>query len=191
VLKEFSQFPKYTWLVDAWLGTSSLCDILVSAAIVRSLWRSRTGISRTNDIIARLIIWTVNTGILTSVCAILDMVVFSAFPRTLLHLFFNILLGKLYANSVLATLNNRRSAEVDSSHSEAYSLSTVSGGRPHVAKQGDTRISGVHIMTQTIQDATANTQGQYSHSPELALSRVDNKILDWADLENPMETKYS
>lgn len=81
-LSEFTQFLKFTvrptfssfysigltpqqWTVDTWLGAAAVTDILVSAAIVRSLWRSRNGIQRTNNLIKRLIVWTVNTGITT------------------------------------------------------------------------------------------------------------------------------
>ncbi|KAF8517027.1 hypothetical protein BU17DRAFT_67145 [Hysterangium stoloniferum] len=180
----YAEFQKYTWVVDIWLGSAALCDILVSTAIVRSLWKSRTGITRTNDLITRLIIWTINTGILTSVWAILDMVMFSASPQTLIHLFFNVMLAKLYANSLLATLNNRRSAEDNSHISQGISLSTVSGGKPFVAKKGDNNMSGIHVMAHTVQDVTTDIRDQYSQNLDTAFSSVDDKRSDWGDCKD-------
>ncbi|KAF8525779.1 hypothetical protein BU17DRAFT_83261 [Hysterangium stoloniferum] len=191
VLKHFSEFQRYTWAVGVWLGAAALCDILVSAAIVRSLWRSRTGISRTNSLITRLILWTINTGIITSLWAILDIAAFSGAKDTLIHLFFNVMLAKLYANSLLATLNNRRTSEESSGTSQNISLSNVSSGRAFVARQGDSKLSGVHVMTHTVQDVSTNTQSQYSQNMEAALSSVDDKTSDWPDCKNTNGDKIS
>ncbi|KAF8580207.1 hypothetical protein K439DRAFT_318635 [Ramaria rubella] len=149
-LTEFAQFLKYIWAVDTWLGAAATCDILVSAAIVRSLWRSRTGIKRTNNLIMSLILWTVNTGVLTSVWAILDIALFTSSTNTLIHDFFNVMLAKLYANTLLATLNHRRPTYGDDQEdiqSRNISLTRVTNSRPF-PRDTDTKLSapGVHCI---------------------------------------------
>ncbi|KAF8525781.1 hypothetical protein BU17DRAFT_83269 [Hysterangium stoloniferum] len=180
-LTEYTQFLKYTWAVDTWLGSAALCDILVSAAIVRSLWRSRTGFPRTNNLIMKLILWTVNTGILTSLWAILDIALFSASQDTLIHDFFNVMLAKLYANTLLATLNNRRSSDDDQSNVQSIALSGVTGGRSYPPRQTDTQLTGVHVFTHTVQDTTSDTPRQASQDLRPTSSSLDDKRPNWTN----------
>ncbi|KAF8526920.1 hypothetical protein BU17DRAFT_61896 [Hysterangium stoloniferum] len=120
----------HKWVVDTWLGSAAICDIFVSAAIVRSLWRSRTGMRRTNNMINNLIVWTVNAGILTSTWAFLDIILFTSSRNTLIHDFFNVMLAKLYANSLFATLNHRHATSVlDESSAQSISLTALNLSR--------------------------------------------------------------
>ncbi|KAF8573798.1 hypothetical protein K439DRAFT_1665668 [Ramaria rubella] len=186
-LHEFVQFLKFTWTVDTWLGAAATCDILVSAAIVRSLWRSRTGIKRTNNLIMNLILWTVNTGVLTSVWAILDIALFTASKDTLIHDFFNVMLAKLYANTLLATLNHRRPTVRDDedSYQKNISLSHVSHSRPFGREtEIKTQLSGVHITTHTIQDATDEPPSptlKQRPEPQTWQPSAEGKTLRWVD----------
>ncbi|KAF8522627.1 hypothetical protein BU17DRAFT_64316 [Hysterangium stoloniferum] len=202
-LRDYSPnlLPQWTkrsgvWAVDTWLGSAALCDILVSAATVRSLWRSRTGISRTNNLITRLITWTINTGILTSLWAILDIVFvrvfflvahiidltlfatfqFTAFDKTLIDVFCTIMLAKFYANTLLATLNNRRNFEDNFNNAQGISLSSFA------RRQDNTKMLGVHVTTHT--DVMINPQYRHSQHLEPALSSVDDKTSDGTDWKN-------
>jgi hypothetical protein len=56
-----------------------------------------------------------DTGLLTSTCALLHLIFFVVSPNTSIHFAFHFLLGKMYTNSVYASLNTRsalRSREV-------------------------------------------------------------------------------
>ncbi|KAJ7505205.1 hypothetical protein B0H11DRAFT_408755 [Mycena galericulata] len=57
-------------------------------------------------LVDRIITMTVHTGVLTSVCAILDLILYLVDP-TGLHLAFNFPLCKLYTNSLISSLNCR------------------------------------------------------------------------------------
>jgi len=186
---QYVQFLEFTWAVDTWLGAAAACDILVSAAIVRSLWRSRTGIPRTNNLIIRLILWTVNTGIITSLWAILDIALFTASKDTLIHDFFNVMLAKLYANTLLATLNHRRptNGDDDSYDAKNISLSRVSRPRAFPGRETDTAVNGVHIMTHTIQnvddvkDPQRPLYVQHAEGPSWSGDSTDGKASHWVD----------
>ncbi|KAE9396729.1 hypothetical protein BT96DRAFT_1021236 [Gymnopus androsaceus JB14] len=94
----------YAILVNA-LGAS--CDILIAVAMVYYLQQSRTSIKRTNHMLRSITIFTVTTGIVSSVCAIMVLSMAGAFPGTNIELTFYFMLTRLYANSFLATLNVR------------------------------------------------------------------------------------
>ncbi|KAG9224285.1 hypothetical protein CCMSSC00406_0004784 [Pleurotus cornucopiae] len=88
-------------------------DVVIAFALCVLLHRSRTGFQRSDSMINKLIIFAVNTGVLTSLCAIASLI--SASPRliavapdTFLYIAFFFCLGRLYSNSLLATLNARK-----------------------------------------------------------------------------------
>jgi len=62
---------------------------------------------KTNNMINRLIILTINTGMATLLVTLLTIIFYKAQPNTLNYTFFNILVSPLYCNSVLANLNSR------------------------------------------------------------------------------------
>jgi len=86
-----------------------VADVLIASALFYFLRRSRTGFKKSDTMISRLIMFTVSTGFLTSICAIASLVSILVWGRTLIYVAFYFSLGRLYSNSVLATLNARRS----------------------------------------------------------------------------------
>ncbi|KAF9064283.1 hypothetical protein BDP27DRAFT_1299060 [Rhodocollybia butyracea] len=82
-------------------------DISISVAMVFFLQRSKTAYKETNHIINRLIVFTFNAGIPVSVCALLACISINVWPSTFIYIFFFLLQGRLYTNSLLVTLNCR------------------------------------------------------------------------------------
>jgi hypothetical protein len=103
----FSSLQGFDWGVDIWLICAPLADVCIAAFLVNALFKSRSGFSET--IVKRLIVYTINTGLLTSVIAVLDLITFKTLPNGAVHLIFNFMLSKLYTNSLLASLNARSS----------------------------------------------------------------------------------
>ncbi|KAJ6563536.1 hypothetical protein B0H10DRAFT_1107053 [Mycena sp. CBHHK59/15] len=66
----------------------------------------KSGFKHTDVLVDRIIRLTVHTGLLTSVCAMLDLIFYLADPSGL-HLMFNFPLCKLYTNSLISSLNCR------------------------------------------------------------------------------------
>ena len=67
-------------------------DVCILGVTTYLLHMSRSGFSRTENVINRLIIYAVNTGILTCTCAILTLVFCLTYPTTLLYIAFYLML---------------------------------------------------------------------------------------------------
>ncbi|KAI0648720.1 hypothetical protein C8Q79DRAFT_466210 [Trametes meyenii] len=104
-------FPRFSvsWLVSAAYGCAVATDVLLTGALIRVLLRSRTGFKRTDLTLDTLIVYSINTGLLTSVTGLLVFVFALILPGNYIYAGISIVNAKLYANSVLAVLNSRRS----------------------------------------------------------------------------------
>ncbi|EIN10380.1 hypothetical protein PUNSTDRAFT_112237 [Punctularia strigosozonata HHB-11173 SS5] len=90
-------------------------DVVIAGSLCFLLQRSRTGFQHSSTMINKLMIFTVNTGLLTSICAIMSLIMISVSPNSFLYITFFFTLGRLYVNSLLATLNARASIRESSS----------------------------------------------------------------------------
>ncbi|EIW57884.1 uncharacterized protein TRAVEDRAFT_29797 [Trametes versicolor FP-101664 SS1] len=93
-------------------GIAGLCisvttEAMISFSLAYYLHRRRTGLRKSNDIITKLIALTVTTGMLTTLFNVADLIAYVTAHDNLYVLFFNFMLGKLYANSLLTSLNSR------------------------------------------------------------------------------------
>ncbi|KAJ7781823.1 hypothetical protein DFH07DRAFT_1055398 [Mycena maculata] len=106
ITPEFAKFQKAKPYVALWLSAECIADFLITTILVWHLKRRKTGFQKTDMLVDRIITMTVHTGVLTSVCAILDLILYLVDP-TGLHLAFNFPLCKLYTNSLISSLNCR------------------------------------------------------------------------------------
>ncbi|KAF5346449.1 hypothetical protein D9756_010069 [Leucocoprinus leucothites] len=88
---------------------STTIDVLIAGSLVYLLHSARTGFKRSDTMINKLIVFVVNTGVLTTLCAIAALICLVASPRTLIYASFYFCIGRFYVNSFLATLNARTS----------------------------------------------------------------------------------
>jgi len=102
----FAEFDKLRIPVIVWLTSNVVGDVLITSILVFYLAKYRNGIVVTNDLINGIIKVTVQTGMVTAICATINLITYLAVP-TGLYLMFNYTLAKLYANSMLSTLNAR------------------------------------------------------------------------------------
>ncbi|OBZ77498.1 hypothetical protein A0H81_01971 [Grifola frondosa] len=95
----------------------------------------RTGFARTDSIVRILMMYSVNTGALTSLCALLCLVTYANMPNNFVFIAFYFVLPKLFLNSLLATLNARRKLrETSSGALVSIPLSAASGS--HMSSAG-------------------------------------------------------
>ncbi|KZT65817.1 hypothetical protein DAEQUDRAFT_759116 [Daedalea quercina L-15889] len=92
---------------EVWLWGSVFVDAMIAGCMIHLLRRFKTLREDTNLLVNRLIRLIAETGCLTAVGAITVLVFYRAFPETLLAACPLLLLSKLYANTLLITLNNR------------------------------------------------------------------------------------
>ncbi|KAB5590115.1 Transmembrane protein [Ceratobasidium theobromae] len=95
-MKEINKVFDYRVIWVGWHASAAACDILIAYMLS----------SVTDALIDRLLLYTINTGLLTSLVAIVDLVAFCTMYN-MVHLALNFALGKLYTNTLLATLNAR------------------------------------------------------------------------------------
>ncbi|KAJ7666272.1 hypothetical protein DFH06DRAFT_1323402 [Mycena polygramma] len=84
LVPHFSDFIHFKSTVIVWLAAECMADVLITIILV-----------------------TMQTGLITSLCASIDLILFLTDPIGL-HLIFNVPLCKLYTNSLLSSLNARR-----------------------------------------------------------------------------------
>jgi len=119
ILKLFAKKPLLHNPALVWFLSSCVADILITASLVFSLTKRRTGFVATDDAISRLIRMTVQTGMLTAFFAIGDVVFFMTLPHTALNFLWDLALSKLYTNCLMSTLNARASLN-EKVHSSSY-----------------------------------------------------------------------
>jgi hypothetical protein len=105
--------------------TAILSDILVAGALCALFDGSRTGIRTTDGILNRLIVYAVNRCVLTSAIAIGEVICFRLLPLPFWAFALDVIIGKLYTNSLLASLNARHMSSQHSKDVNTLELSSV------------------------------------------------------------------
>ncbi|KAF8897191.1 hypothetical protein BD779DRAFT_1489411 [Infundibulicybe gibba] len=146
----------------------ALTDVIIATSLSVLLARSRTGFKGSNTMISKLILFSVSTGALTSICAIASLISILAWGRTLIYVAFYFSLGRLYSNSILATLNARIAIRDlgDESEDLSFSLQSLSKYRQTFSSNRSTNIS-IKIDTTRDFDRDRAGVGQGIDPPEI------------------------
>ncbi|KAG2051314.1 hypothetical protein BDR06DRAFT_959100 [Suillus hirtellus] len=131
-------------------------DILIAVLLCTFLQRSRTGFRRSGTMIKKLMLFTINTGLLTSVCAMMSFISIAVWPDTYIYVAFYFCMGRLYCNSLLATLNARKGIRSNSCD-EHLSISLHKARRPIDSPIGSSQMempNDLSIKIDTTQEYT-------------------------------------
>ncbi|KAJ7445545.1 hypothetical protein B0H11DRAFT_2249436 [Mycena galericulata] len=82
-------------------------DVIITTTLCTMLYQTRPMSLATETMINRLILFTINTGLLTSLCAVASLISLIVSPKTLIYASFYFCIGRLYSNALLASLNAR------------------------------------------------------------------------------------
>lgn len=95
--------------VSIWLAGSLAVDFLIAASMVTILAQAKINstFKKTETLITKLIVHTVETGVVTVITATVDLSLYLTFPNNFMHIVPALILGKLYSNIALANLNGR------------------------------------------------------------------------------------
>ncbi|KAF8311183.1 hypothetical protein DL93DRAFT_1506186 [Clavulina sp. PMI_390] len=105
IVKEFDKFQSFQSVIIVWL-TLAATDILIAVILVVQLSRRRNGIADTEDLITRLVRFTIQTGLVTSLWAITDLIVFLTLTNNLQAMHTKSLFWRLpFVSHVLAYRN--------------------------------------------------------------------------------------
>ncbi|KAJ7320734.1 hypothetical protein DFH08DRAFT_970463 [Mycena albidolilacea] len=113
---EFVEFHRITGYFTGAVGVAAATDITIAAAMFVLLKRRKTGVKSTEQLLNRIVTYTISTGLLTSVVDIV--ILFVALPNDLVYLCFFDFVPNLYSNSLLAMLNSRSSSVPGDLHLE-------------------------------------------------------------------------
>ncbi|KAI0648702.1 hypothetical protein C8Q79DRAFT_464516 [Trametes meyenii] len=108
IIPTFEEYRRVTWLVSTGSSMATAADLLLTTILIYSLHRSRTGIKRTDSMIDVMIVYSVNTGLLTGILNVLTLIFAFSRPNELIYIGFGVVGTKSYANSLLAALNSRQ-----------------------------------------------------------------------------------
>ncbi|KAG2741399.1 hypothetical protein P692DRAFT_20752567 [Suillus brevipes Sb2] len=109
----------YQTMVVGWV-ISAVVDSAIAFILCLNLRKRRTGMNRqgiisptlTDNILNQLLLYSINTGAVTSFCAVLVIITFLTLPTTLAFIGFVQVQSKFYAISLLASLNNREKLRI-------------------------------------------------------------------------------
>lgn len=131
---------KWGWLVTSMLALGAAIDVTVAVSLCFYLRQHRNSpFTSTIQLIDKLMIWAIQTGLLTSIVAVVVVICDNTMKDNFVALGLFTLLAKLYSNSVLAVLNGR--TIVRSRNTEAGPSSTPAAGMtfaPPPTRQTDT-----------------------------------------------------
>ncbi|THG93699.1 hypothetical protein EW026_g7605 [Hermanssonia centrifuga] len=123
-VKLFENFYKFDQIGTIWLISTAVCDTAIALTLTWHLKKHKTGISRTDDILDRIVRLTVQNGAITAIWAIVDLILFLSIP-TGVHLALNLPLAKLYTNSLMSSLNARSAWRFNPESTDKYGANTL------------------------------------------------------------------
>lgn len=107
-LRMFSLFKaQFQWLFSLGLALSSIVDIQITISLFILLQNSRSRSLSLNHILDSLILYTFEIGSLTCAATIVSMICWLTMGNNRIFMGLHFVIGKLYANSLLASLNTR------------------------------------------------------------------------------------
>ncbi|KAI0667928.1 hypothetical protein C8Q78DRAFT_981319 [Trametes maxima] len=105
---EFIHFQKLTWLISAGAAMAVVADGILTGVLVTVLRRNITGMKRMDTIVDILILYAISTGQCCDQVNFMSFIFSLLCPNKLIYTAFGIVCTKLYANSLLASLNARK-----------------------------------------------------------------------------------
>jgi len=105
----FENFVKdVAWVFTMGLVTSSVLDVMTTSCLLWYLDNARTGFAGMDQIVNTLSLYALENGLLTSVAIIISLGCWLGMKENLVFMAIHFVVAKLYANSLLATLNSRK-----------------------------------------------------------------------------------
>jgi len=103
------QFERdYKWLLTSILAVGAAVDVIIAASLCYFLRQHRaTSFQRTVKMINQMMIWTIETGLVTSIGAVSMLICFLYMEDNFIWIAIFTFLAKLFSNSLLVALNAR------------------------------------------------------------------------------------
>ncbi|KAF8519875.1 hypothetical protein BU17DRAFT_89450 [Hysterangium stoloniferum] len=163
VVRVFARKPELHWPAVMWLVATAVVDVLITISLTVSLSRRKTGYTGTDNAIRKIIRLTVQTGLITALFAILDVVCFLVLPHSAINFAWDFPLSKLYTNALMSSLNARA----------GWNTTLSNTNMPPNALFSDDRelMRGTQVQTSSQTGTTSRTRQSATASYELGLPR--------------------
>ncbi|KAJ8473057.1 hypothetical protein ONZ51_g8107 [Trametes cubensis] len=93
---------KHTWIVAAAYGSATAADTVLTSTLIYALLKSKSGLRRSDGVVETLVLYTINTGLLTNIVSVAVFVFALVWPHGLIWTAVSFISNKLNANAVLA-----------------------------------------------------------------------------------------
>ncbi|KAG6827033.1 hypothetical protein H0H92_013493 [Tricholoma furcatifolium] len=125
-VKTFANFSKISYFLYIALGSGVVVDLVIAGTLCYNLSQRRTGFKKTDSLVTMLIVYSINTSLLTTICSTACFITYAIWPDEFTFMGFYFVLSKrmqlsylrfsvlsdcgayiVFFNSLLATLNSR------------------------------------------------------------------------------------
>ncbi|KAL5524130.1 hypothetical protein ACEPAG_8303 [Sanghuangporus baumii] len=143
-----------------------ITDTAIALVLIYLLWSRRSGFKKTESIINRLVAFTIGTGLITSIMAIVAFVAAETLPNSFIYLLIDFCMAKLYYNCMLASLNARSALR-------GNQYSTAGGMSFHLDDLASSNTSSGSRTRATAGSATITADSHKAYNPRAIECRVD------------------
>ncbi|KAJ7267557.1 hypothetical protein B0H12DRAFT_1097661 [Mycena haematopus] len=184
----FREFDLFTTEVIVWLVLSAVCDVVIAIGMTYALSTRKTGLTDIDTKINRIIRLTLETGVLTAMSALMDVILFLAFPRATINFIVDFPLSALYTCSILAMLNSGNQDKISDpeqggktlsagpDHTHMHSHKPAMGPPPcsfHGSKMPQSQTTfGIHSSAETLVITADRADAEYSDRSDAASERT-------------------
>ncbi|OBZ65261.1 hypothetical protein A0H81_14777 [Grifola frondosa] len=107
VLVSWLDARKFSWTLYSSCSVEIVVDSIIAVSMFILLSPLRTGVKRFDSVIQTLILYSINTGLLTTLFVVVSIVLFIVVPETFSFVAIYFIIGQLYTNALLGTLNSQ------------------------------------------------------------------------------------
>ncbi|KAF7289727.1 hypothetical protein MIND_01346300 [Mycena indigotica] len=163
---------RYNWLLLAPTALNLFNDVTITLSLVGILLLTRKGgFGKTTILVDQLIKWTIETGLVTSIFSCLNLAFYIQEPHNFVWIALQIVKARLFANSLLASLNSRDTLRsMKTTHAEwgssggNRSRNNYGGntGNPGLTQTGTLNIAMTTVTLEERDDALGSQYGYKS-----------------------------
>uniref|UniRef100_A0A0W0FSB5 DUF6534 domain-containing protein n=1 Tax=Moniliophthora roreri TaxID=221103 RepID=A0A0W0FSB5_MONRR len=157
-MKTFTDLLTINSLTISINALSAAADVLIAASLCITLYRAKTGFKRSDTMISKLINFSANTGLATSMCAMASLISLVASPKTLIYALFYFCIGRLYTNSLLVALNARKAIRGTEDEHKMVSIPSSVMSPPPTHKP---RSQNISIRIDTTQEYASDRKSNH------------------------------
>ncbi|KAI0789575.1 hypothetical protein C8Q75DRAFT_733397 [Abortiporus biennis] len=186
-LQIYSKLEDIKWMIISSFTLISVTDTTIAAILCYLLKRMKSAstLKRTSLQLETLMLYSIHTGALTSVCGICVVITYLAMPNNMVFMSIYLILPKLYHNALLATLNGRETLR-NTKHYDHICLSKVTSSTPDTTTSSTPHIESFNDEI-IIVDASGSNEVK---SPQLCSSYVHALRRNWLNFDYCWDVEF-